>query len=222
METKSQEVGALLEALSKAQGVMAGAKQDSKNPFFKSDYADLTSVWAACRKPLSDNGLSIVQTIEAVSEKMFLVTLLGHSSGQWIKSYLPLTIKEIGKAQEVGSAITYARRYALAAMVCVCPAGEDDDGEAAREAEKARPIEKAQPAASEESTLTPFETLKQRVGADMDVTYLYDFVMILAKERKQKASDTVKAALYNQTLYSTFKNSYSDWLNHSQEIEMQA
>lgn len=132
METShSNELGLLFEALSKAQGKIENALKDKKNPFFKSNYADLSSVWDACRSPLSSNGLSVIQTVEGNKEQMFLLTWLGHSSGQWMKSKLPLVVAgNTINPQAIGSAITYARRYALSALVGIC-ADEDDDGEKA-------------------------------------------------------------------------------------------
>ncbi len=126
--TQSAELNELAAALCKAQAVMEGAKQDSSNPFFKSKYADLASVWAACKAPLTNNGLSVVQTVENGGEKAYLVTILLHTSGQWIKSLMPILMSK-NDAQALGSAITYCRRYALAAIVGVCPT--DDDGNAA-------------------------------------------------------------------------------------------
>lgn len=128
MEMMSQEVGKLMEALSKAQQSMEGAVKDSKNPFFKSNYADLNSVWDACKAPLCDNGLSIMQTFAVQDGNQCLMTILGHTSGQWIKSCLLIPITK-PDAQSLGSAITYCRRYALAAMVGVCAV--DDDAESA-------------------------------------------------------------------------------------------
>jgi hypothetical protein len=127
-QTQSAELGALAAALVKAQTVMEGAKETETNPYFKSSYADLKSVWAACKVPLTSNGLSIVQTVENGGEKAYLVTTLLHTSGQWIRSYMPILMTK-QDAQSLGSAITYCRRYALAAIVGVCPV--DDDGEAA-------------------------------------------------------------------------------------------
>ena len=126
--TFSQEIGKLAEALAKAQSIMEGAKEEATNPFFKSSYADLTSVWNACKKPLTDNGLAVFQTIENGGEKIYLVTTLAHVSGQWMRSYMPVMMTK-QDPQGFGSAITYSRRYALSAMVGVCP--EDDDGETA-------------------------------------------------------------------------------------------
>lgn len=129
-ETKmqSETIGKLAEALSKAQAKIKGATKDTANPFFKSKYADLASVWDACRDALTANGLSIVQTMGDGVGGVTVITTLAHSSGEWIRG--SLTLKPVKEdPQGVGSAITYARRYALAAMVGVAP--EDDDGNAA-------------------------------------------------------------------------------------------
>lgn len=124
---QSETIGKLAEALAKAQGAIKGATKDTKNDFFRSKYADLSSVWDACRSQLAANGLSVIQTMDD-SQGVTVVTTLAHSSGEWIRGRL--TMKPVkDDPQGVGSAITYARRYALAAMVGVAP--EDDDGNAA-------------------------------------------------------------------------------------------
>ena len=124
----SQEIGKIMEALAKAQGEIRGAKEDSSNPFYKSAYADLSSVWRACREPLTKNGLAVTQVLEITDKGQALRTILGHSSGEWIDSIVlfPLDIKD---PQAMGKVITYYRRYALASIVGVCP--EDDDAEGA-------------------------------------------------------------------------------------------
>lgn len=128
---QSESIAKLAEALAKAQGVMEGASKDASNPFFKSKYADLASVWDACRKPLSDNGLSVVQMSRFIPEQPDLVcieTMLIHSSGEWIRGQL--AVKPVkSDPQSVGSCITYLRRYSLQSIVGIAP--EDDDGNAA-------------------------------------------------------------------------------------------
>lgn len=136
--SQSLELGALASALSKAQSVMEGAKEDCSNPFFKSKYADLASVWAACKIPLTSNGLSIVQTVENGSEGPYLVTTLLHTSGQWVRSFMPILMNK-QDAQSLGSAITYCRRYALAAIAGVCPVDDDGEGAVGREVYKKAP-----------------------------------------------------------------------------------
>lgn len=115
----------LAKALAKAQGEMSNAPKDATNPHFKAGYATLASLWDAIRIPLSSNGLCITQTFVFENEMLLLVTSLIHSSGQYIVSKYPI-IPIKTDPQGYGSAVTYARRYALAAMVGIAP--EDDDG----------------------------------------------------------------------------------------------
>jgi hypothetical protein len=125
----SSSIAKLAAALAKAQGNISAASKDKTNPHFKSRYADLASVWEACRGPLSDNGLAIVQLVASRGSVVTVTTILTHDSGEWIRGALTLTARGSGP-QDVGSAITYGRRYGLAAMVGVV-ADEDDDGNAA-------------------------------------------------------------------------------------------
>ena len=126
---QSEQINELAAALSKAQASITGALKDSANPFFKSKYADLASCWDACRKQLTDNGLSVIQTTDIVLDTVVVRTTLAHSSGQWVSGILPVKAKDDGP-QAQGSGITYARRYALAAIVGL--AQIDDDAEAAQ------------------------------------------------------------------------------------------
>lgn len=104
---------------------MKPALKDSTNPHFKSKYADLTSVWEACRDALTKNGLSVAQVTEFEGEQCWIRTILLHSSGEMLEGRYPL--RPIANTpQGMGSAISYARRYALAAMVGVV--ADDDDG----------------------------------------------------------------------------------------------
>lgn len=127
---QSDQINDLALALSKAQGEMRPAKKDADNPFFKSKYADIASVWEACREALSKNELAVVQQPMITNGRgNILVTTLVHKSGQWMRSYTPVLQKD-DTAQAFGSGITYARRYSLSAMLGIAPE-EDDDGNAA-------------------------------------------------------------------------------------------
>lgn len=129
MQMQSDNINELMAALAKAQGQIQGASKDKVNPHFKSKYADLASIWDACRESLSKNQLGVTQTAMSDAEgHLILVTTLGHSSGQWMRSYMPILMQR-QDAQGMGSALTYTRRFSLAAMVGVAP--DDDDGEAA-------------------------------------------------------------------------------------------
>ncbi len=129
----SEQINELASALAKAQSEMQPAIKDSDNPFFKSKYADLGSVWEACRPVLGKNGLCVMQFTEIVNERLMMVTMVAHSSGQWIKSYLPLNPTKTDP-QGYGSAITYMRRYGISALIGVVADDDiklDDDGEMA-------------------------------------------------------------------------------------------
>ena len=128
---QSESIANLAKALSTVQGKLTYAKKDSKNPFFKSNYADLESVWDACRDLLASNGLSVAQfpgSYCEIDKSMSLNTILMHTSGEWISQEMNVPVTKVD-AQGAGSAITYMRRYALAAVVGVVQA--DDDGNAA-------------------------------------------------------------------------------------------
>lgn len=122
---KSESIKELATALSKAQNQMSGAVKDSKNPFFNSSYADLSSVVAAIKESFAANGLSYSQFPIAEDNKVGVETILMHESGEWMSDKLVLPmIKQ--DPQAAGSAITYARRYALQAIAGI--PSEDDDG----------------------------------------------------------------------------------------------
>ncbi len=124
---QSENTADLSAALAKAQSAMKAAAFNKVNPHFKNKYADLSAVIDAIRKPLADNGLAYTQTTEIRDGGFVLVTTLRHG-GQWIASEYPLPMG--AKPQELGSALTYARRYSLSAIACIA-AEEDDDAEGA-------------------------------------------------------------------------------------------
>jgi len=137
--TQSSEIGELIGALAKAQGEMEGANKSAENPYFRSKYADLHECIQAARKPLSKNGLAVIQTMEQCESGVVIVTTLGHSSGQWIRGKIKMNPKK-DDDQCRGSSITYGRRYSFAAIVGL--AQKDDDGNAACEEPKSKPAAK--------------------------------------------------------------------------------
>lgn len=148
MET-SESINEISTALAKAQGQIEAALKDKTNPHLRSKYADLASVWDACRHQLSSNGIAIVQAPETTDKGVSIETLLCHSSGQWIKSSCFIPVDKY-TAQGFGSAITYARRYSLAAFVGVAP--DDDDGNGSGSGEK--------PSPKKENTLPAYDDAK--------------------------------------------------------------
>lgn len=139
-----ENMNELFAALSKCQSKMIGAIKDSNNPYYNSKYADLSSCWDACRGPLTENGLAIMQYPEKKeSDGWQLKTILAHSSGQNIEFYHPIIMSSKGKNGELikrediqafGLAITYARRYSLCSIIGIPQI--DDDGETNMNREK--------------------------------------------------------------------------------------
>ncbi len=141
---KSENITNFAVAMAKAQGDIGKAHKDCENPFYHSTYADLSAVADACMSALNENGISVLQPFEMVDNKLELETVFLHESGEWVSSKLilhpdiPLYIKTAygepvpapkdlkPTPQAVGSALTYGRRYMLAAMAGVAPS--DDDG----------------------------------------------------------------------------------------------
>lgn len=124
----SEKIDALAVALSKAQSLIENVSKDKQAYGYK--YADLASCLQAIKKPLADNGLSISQLVtQDRDNKQVLVTLLIHESGQWLKSVFGIenvVMKQCNSLQQIGAGITYARRYALSAIIGLTQ--EDDDG----------------------------------------------------------------------------------------------
>ncbi len=126
MTLQSETISSIAAALVKAQATMGVALKDSTNPHFKSKYADLASIINAAREPLADNGLAVIQRSHPNDRGVQLETMLIHESGEWISDgglFLPAAKVD---PQGFGSAMTYARRYAYAAMLGIVQ--DDDDG----------------------------------------------------------------------------------------------
>lgn len=136
--TPVDPVATFAEAFVKLQAAIRPAIKDSTNPAFRSKYADLGAVWEAVKQPLTDNGFFIIQATDFDGEHTWLSTVITHVSGESRSCRFPLRTVKPGM-QEIGSALTYARRYSLCAMLGVV-ADEDDDGTLA----SARPAPKTQ------------------------------------------------------------------------------
>lgn len=133
----SEHINELAVALNKAQSDFMVAKKDAKNPFFKSKYATLNSVYEAVAPALLSNGFTIIQPIVGDSVETTLI----HASGQFITSSCPIVCAKQNDPQAMGSAITYARRYSLASLLGVMT-DEDDDGEKAMGRTDKKPVQK--------------------------------------------------------------------------------
>lgn len=127
---QSASITKLAPALLAAKANITNPKKASANPFFKSKYANLGSVIDCSEDALAEQGLFVTQIVcvEPNSGKDALLTLLIHSSGEHIGGYYVLNPLK-SDPQGIGSAITYARRYALQSLLGMN--AEDDDGAAA-------------------------------------------------------------------------------------------
>jgi hypothetical protein len=129
---KSEQINELAKAMVKVQAVLEGAVKDTQNPFFKAKYANLEACWDAIKEPLTKNGLCVIQTMGHLSEGgPSIITTLIHESGQWISGEQPLCAKALSP-QDMGSAITYGRRYGLAAIIGLVQVDDDGEGAAKR------------------------------------------------------------------------------------------
>ena len=168
---RSESINEIATALSKAQEEMSGAVKDSSNPFFKSKYADLASVRDAIKDPFSKNGISYVQTIEMNDKGPVLITTLMHSSGQWIESDLQiLPVKP--DPQSMGSALTYARRYALAAIAGVPQVDDDAELAQGRQVVQQRPQQLKPPVQSPVTTQAVKTFASSNYNADKEEKYI--------------------------------------------------
>jgi len=122
---KSESITELGASLALAQAEMANPAKNSTNPFFKSSYADLAEVINVSKPALAKFGLSIIQMPYVHNGLSGVETTIIHKSGEYISSRLNMPVGGKKDAQAVGSAITYARRYALAGVCGI--AQEDDD-----------------------------------------------------------------------------------------------
>jgi len=123
---KSPEIKNIAGAIAKAQSQIEVVGFDSVNPHFKSKYASLTAIVEAIRKPLADNGLSILHSVIEEGQNMRLVSLLLHTSGEWIESTVPIILSK-NDMQGIGAAISYSKRFATCSLLNVV-SDEDDDG----------------------------------------------------------------------------------------------
>lgn len=181
---QSPTIGKLAEALAAAQGEMSNATKDSENPHFGSAYADLASVRDACVPALSKAKIATVQQVFTSGGEVTVVTKLIHASGEWISCHASVKPERPG-AQALGSAVTYLRRYTLAAMTGIAP--EDDDGEGA-EGRDTRPQRRQPPPRREE----PPARRKLDPGGVSTVRRALDKVFPMPKE-KGPAADAVSS-----------------------------
>ncbi len=136
--THSDEIKDIAASLAKAQGQIEGAKRNAKNPHLQVNYANLAAVWDACREPLSVNGLGFMQFPDVQSGVLILDSMLTHETGQWIRHIFSMPVHKLD-AQGIGTVITYAKRYAMCAILGIASDDDDDDAQSATDAAKNAP-----------------------------------------------------------------------------------
>jgi len=129
-EGSSYTTAKITDALVKAQAAYGPVETSGTNPHFRSRYATIGDLWNASRDALAGNGLAVSQTFQLRDGVLLLVSKLLHVSGEWLASELPLELL-MKSAHATGSAVSYARRYSLSALLGLVVGEEDDDGNAA-------------------------------------------------------------------------------------------
>lgn len=195
-------IAEIAKALASAQKAMGPADKGGKNPHFKSRYSTLSDVWDVAREPLSANGLSVTQLIYDDPNGVGLRTVLMHASGESIESRFVMPLQQ-KSPQGLGSAITYARRYALAAILGIV-SDEDDDGNKAQESHRDdrssfRGERDVSPSAPRKTDVLPFRESVQRAldemvtnGGKADVSAAFATAGVTGKTFKSLNDDEVK------------------------------
>lgn len=127
---QSESINELATALAKAQAEIRNPGKNTKNTFFKNEYADLTAVLGCIRPVAAANGLSFIQAVEAYNGNVAVSSQISHSSGQWIKQVASVEVPKTSKnpIQDLGSMATYLKRYQAQSMWAIC-ADEDTDAQ---------------------------------------------------------------------------------------------
>jgi len=127
---QSESINELSAALAKAQAEIRNPSKNTKNTFFKNEYADLTAVLGCIRPVAAANGLSFIQAVEAKAGHVCVSSQISHSSGQWIKQVASVEVPKTSKnpIQDLGSMATYLKRYQAQSMWAIC-ADEDTDAQ---------------------------------------------------------------------------------------------
>jgi len=137
MKSMSESIAIIAPSLLAAQKDMGDAKKDSKNPFFKSSYADLNAVREVAIPAFNKHGISVLQPTVTLDGKNYVQTLLLHESGEYLASLTEIKNTK-GDAQSEGSGISYARRYGLQSFANI--GAVDDDAESTmKRTEPAKP-----------------------------------------------------------------------------------
>jgi hypothetical protein len=197
----SDKIDQIFAAFAEAQAKFTKPEKTGKNPHFKSSYSTLEDIWDACKDPMAEHGLFVLQTLGYRDGVSLLITTLGHKSGQWIRGEGAIMMAK-PDAQSMGSAITYMKRYSLSALIGVgCDDGCDDDGnEASRTLPAAKPQSVKKVAVvhieDEAESFNQLHRLYDRMAdKGLDISKILEFVTQKAKESGKSTDEVIESAL---------------------------
>ncbi|VEI32565.1 ERF superfamily [Haemophilus parainfluenzae] len=188
MELQSANLSELMPELIQAISQLGNLSKDKQGYGYK--YAELSKVLDTCRPILAEHNLVITQLVTVLNDEPTLVTTLFHKSGQFLRSCYPLVkagVKQANDAQQVGAAITYARRYALTAMLFM--AQEDDDAASVGKREQSSPPKSERPNNSNKSTPQAMSSTQANVTSKSIIEQLKDRLKGKTKEECGKIYD---------------------------------
>lgn len=197
---KSESIIEIAKALIKFQNEVENPKNTAKNPMFNSKYAPLETVINTVKPILAKHGLSFIQSTGSEGESIIVTTMLIHESGEYLES-APLILpahqarKGGGKefnAQGAGSAITYARRYSLSAMLGIA-SESDDDGNGASQKDGNGQVQPKQQNSNNSSSKASEKQLKM-------IHAKIAHISALTKTEKQTIEDTLKGNIGTDNL----------------------
>lgn len=200
---KSESISELTKAFAKTQQEMKQPLKDAQNPFFKSTYVPLENVTESITETATKNGLAFSQEPSFDDGMVAVTTLVMHSSGEWIE-YAPLKMKPVkNDPQAFGSAITYAKRYALSAIFGIT-SDKDDDGNEATQPQKPQRQQQA----------TKQAQVKQYISAEKAKQYEDDVQALIHATGKNDRS--IMGALLNHVGATMIKNITADKANEAE------
>lgn len=198
---KSESISELAKAFSKTQQELKQPLKDAANPFFKSTYVPLENVAESITQTATKNGLAFSQEPSFDDGMVTVTTLVMHSSGEWIE-YAPLKMKPVkNDPQAFGSAITYAKRYALSAIFGIT-SDKDDDGNEATQPQKTQHQQRAT------------KQSKQYIPADKAKQYEDDIQALISATGKNDGS--IMGALLDHVGATMIKNITADKANEAE------
>lgn len=213
MELQSANLNELMPELIQAISQLGNLSKDKQGYGYK--YAELSKVLDTCRPILAEHNLVITQLVTVLNDEPTLVTTLFHKSGQFLRSCYPLVkagVKQANDAQQVGAAITYARRYALTAMLFM--AQEDDDAASVGKREQSSSPKSERPNNSNKSTQQAMSSTQANVTSKSVIEQLKD--RLEGKTKKECSEIYDKAIVWleekHPDLIDEYNLMYNDYL----------